>query len=236
MNILLQLPTLGRPEKLNFCLKKYLELFSGQNKIHFNINCDNSDKTMKDDIVINSIKYAVSLYDNVTCDVNFDENTNKISAINDHIDGKEFDIIICLSDDMIPMKKDWDKIISSNMEKNFPDTFGCLHFNDGIQGNSLITLSIMGKKLYDYFGYIYHPDYKSLYSDNEFTNEVYRMNKVVYIDEIIIAHEHYSKVGSINHGDYDFAAQKTLTFAGRDAHVYSQRSQMGFPKERITND
>jgi hypothetical protein len=236
MKFLLQFPTLGRPEKFSFCLKKYLELFSKENELHFNINCDSSDVTMNNDITVNTIKYILDRYENVNYNMNFDDNTTKISAINDHIDDKDFDIVICVSDDMIPIKSGWDKIISSSMEKHFPDTYGCLHFNDGLQGNNLITLSILGKKLYDFFGYIYHPDYKSLYCDNEFTNQVYSMNKVAYINEIVIMHEHYSKNGSMNHNDYDYAAQKTLSFAGRDAYVFQQRAALNYPKQRITND
>lgn len=69
---------------------------------------------------------------------------------------------------MIPCQKGYDNIIAVNMNKYFPNMDGALHFNDGRVGNSLFTLSIMGKKLYDQFGYIYHPDYKYTYCDNEF--------------------------------------------------------------------
>lgn len=236
MKLLLQFPTLGRPDKFIFCLKKYLELLSEENTVHFNINCDDNDSSMKNDIIIHSIEYAMCLYRNVTFDIHFDKNTTKISAINDHIDGKDFDIVVCLSDDMIPMKRGWDKIISSKMEENFPDTDGCLHFNDGYQKNRLITLSILGRKLYDHFGYIYHPDYKGLYCDDEFTQEVNRLNKVKYFDEVIISHEHYAREGNINSGDYDYAAQKTIHYSGRDGFVFEKRKELGFPKHKITND
>jgi hypothetical protein len=173
---------------------------------------------------------------NISFSIFYDKNTNKISAINDHIDGNDFDIVICISDDMVPVVESWDKIISNYMNTFFPDTYGCLHFNDGYTQNKLITLSILGRKLYEYFGYIYHPDYKSLYCDDEFTQEVYKMNKVKYIGDVIISHEHYSREGNINSGDYDFAAQKTIYYSGRDGFVFKNRKELGFPKYRITND
>jgi len=236
MKMLVQFPTLGRPEKFLNCVKKYIDKHSDKREIHFNINCDYEDKTMNNPEMLYEILKLFKSNTKLDVSLNFDRNTNKISAINDHIKDKKFDIVICLSDDMIPIKYNWDDIIVTNMEQTFPDTDGCLHFNDGYTKSNLITLSIMGKKLYDYFGYIYHPDYKSLYCDDEFTQEVYRLNKVKYMNNVIISHEHYSREGNINSGDFDFAAQKTLYYSGRDGLVFQKRKELGFPKDRITND
>ena len=235
MKFLLQLPTLGRPQKLLDVLEKYSMLSSKEHLLIFNINCDKYYLSMNNDEIISNIHDIVDKYDHATANIHFDEDTNKIGAINSHIDG-DFDILICLSDDMVPKIEKWDDIIAKNMDYFFPDTDGCLHFNYGNHGNKLITLSILGRKLYEYFGYIYHPDYKSLYCDDEFTQEVYRLNKVQYIDKIIISHEHYSVEGSINYGDYDIAAYKTLHYSGRDGAVFKKRKELGFPRERITND
>jgi len=71
----------------------------------------------------------------------------------------------------------------------FPDTDGVLHFNDGIHGNMLNTLAILGKKYYDRFGYIYHPKYKSVYADNEFDLISRRLGKCRYFDQMIISHK-----------------------------------------------
>ena len=137
---------------------------------------------------------------------------------------------------MFPRVTDWDKYISDSMTEHFPDLDGCVHFNDGNTNGNLITFSILGRKLYENFGYIYHPDYKSLYCDDEFTHEVKRLDKEKYIDKVIITHEHYSVEGTENHGDVDLAAQKTLYYSGRDQMVFNERKKIGFPKQRITND
>ena len=152
------------------------------------------------------------------------------------MDNKSFDIVICASDDMVPKQYSWDQKIAEAMKKYFPDLDGCVHFDDGNTKGKLITFSIIGRKLYEEFGYIYHPDYKSLYCDDEFTQVVRAMGKEKYIDEIIISHEHYSVEGTENHGDADYAAQKTLHYSGRDQFVFNKRKELGFPKERITND
>ena len=75
-----------------------------------------------------------------------------------------------------------------------------------------------------------------MYCDNEFTQEVTRMGKVTYVDKVIIKHEHYGEEGNTKSGDHDFAAQKTLYYAGRDGQVFEHRKNLGFPKEKVTTD
>jgi len=236
MKLLIQFPTFQRPQKFLNVLNQYIETISPHHKVFININCDAADLTMTNPYIQERIKYILSKVPNVSGVVNYDINTNKISAINDHIDEQEFDIVICASDDMVPKAWGWDNEIAIAMNEHFPDLDGCVHFNDGNTNGELITFSILGKKLYEHFGYIYHPDYKSLYCDDEFTQEVKRMSKEKYIDKIIISHEHWSIKGSQNHDDTDMAVQKTLYFSGRDQQVFEKRKGLGFPKERITND
>ena len=233
MKILVQFPTLNRKDSFLHCLEKYESMSSKNNDILFNINCDAGDVSMNNNETIKNID---SIITKSKYKINYLINSNKISSINAHIDDNNFDVLLCASDDMIPVIQSWDLYISSNMIKYFPELDGALHFNDGYARDSLITLSIMGYKLYKYFGYIYHPDYKSLYCDNEFTEVVYGLNAVKYIDDIIIKHEHYTRDGNVNSGKYDQAAQKTLFYAGRDHIVFKERKFRGFPRERITND
>lgn len=236
MKILVQFPTLNRPEKLSNVLAKYVTYSSFYNDIYFNINCDQADQSMQDLYLVEKIKYILKSKPNISGKINYDVNTTKISAINSHINDKEFDIVICASDDMVPKVHAWDLEITNAMKVYFPKLDGCVHFNDGNTNGELITFSILGRELYKHFGYIYHPDYKSLYCDNEFTEEVIKLNKVAYINKIIITHEHWSIEGTENHNQIDTAIHKTLHYSGRDKMVYEQRKKLGFPKQRITND
>lgn len=232
MKLLVQFPTLCRKEKFLHCIEQYNNMCGDINDVFFNINCDVDDGSMNNESTRKTIS---KLMNRAKYRINYLEKSNKISAINDKID-VDFDVVLCASDDMIPVVDGWDEYICCAMQEHFPDLNGALHFNDGYTENSLITLSILGKKLYDYFGYIYHPDYKSLYCDNEFTEVVNALGKVKYIPTVIIKHEHYSRDGNINSGDLDFSAKKTLFFSGRDGAVFQKRKALGYPKERVTND
>lgn len=234
MRILIQFPTFRRRDKFLNCLSKYVDLASGNNGLFFNINCDYHDETMNN---FETMEEIYEIVDDNAVAINFDKNTTKIGAINANINPDSFDVLVCASDDMIPQIYGWDDEIALAMTTHFPNMDGAIHFNDGNKNaDKLITLSVMGVELYKHFGYVYHPDYKSLYCDNEFTEEVYRLGQVVYVDKVIIKHEHYSIDGNSNSGDYDVAAEKTLKFSGRDGVVFGQRKQMGFPSYRITND
>jgi hypothetical protein len=76
------------------------------------------------------------------------------------------------------------------MKENFPDTDGVLWFNDGNQKNNLNTLCIIGKKYYERFNYIYFPEYKSTWCDNEFMDVANILEKQKYFNDVIIKHEH----------------------------------------------
>lgn len=243
MNLLVQFPTLRRKEKFIDCFSKYVKLTSGLHYVHFNILCDAGDETMNNDETMKQISEIIlskndqpnSFHPSAT--IYMDINTEKISAINSHIgDSDIFDIIIVASDDMIPCSWSWDNEIAFAMNKHFPNLDGSVSFYDGYNKKNLVTFSILGRELYKEFGYIYHPDYKSLYCDNEFTEEINRMGKIEYIQKEIVRHEHYTEKGSVNSGNIDYAAKKTLHYSGRDAIVYERRKSLGFPKERITND
>jgi len=183
MDLLIKFPTRGRPRKFLHTLNKYI-MFMDDKTVPIIVSCDNDDDTMKEGYVTE----VLSQHDNVT--VRFGDNSSKISAINGDLCGVNFDIILLASDDMVPLVKGFDTIIKNKMRETYPDTDGVLWFNDGYQGNKLNTLCILGKKYYNRFNYIYHPDYVSVWCDNEFMDVANLLDKQTYFDDVIIRHEH----------------------------------------------
>lgn len=185
MHILIKLPSRGRPEKLKDTFIKYLQFAEDISKISFLISLDDDDTTITRTLQL----VLKKLHPNVVIIVG--PSTGKIGAINrDMKEVHKYDIILLASDDMIPIKKGYDQIIRNKMKEYYPDTDGVLFFNDGHRGSSLNTLSILGKKYYDRFGYIYHPSYKTEYCDNEFMEVADRLGRQHYFEETIIKHEH----------------------------------------------
>jgi len=184
MKILVKFPTRGRKHKFFNVLKQYQNLCEDINNTHFLITLDEDDLEMNnpDSIdILSSFKNTKFI---------FGKSKSKIDAVNRDVEvSNEWDIILLASDDMIPKVKGYDKIIREKMIENFPDTDGVLWFPDGNR-KDLNTLCILGKKYYERFNYIYNPEYLSTWCDNEFTDVANILKKQIFIDEVIIKHEH----------------------------------------------
>ena len=217
MKILIKFPTKGRKEKFFSVLDKYYELSDDIGSIEFQITIDEDDTTMNNGSVLDKLK----TYKNLKIDLGKSE--NKIHAINRNITVSDWDIILIASDDMIPKVKGYDTIIRDKMKEFYPDTDGILWFHDGNR-KDLNTLSIFGKKYYKRFNYVYHPDYKSFWCDNEFTQVGNILKRQKFIDQVIIHHEH---------PDWGFGSRDSLytSNAKNDSHdrqVYLTRSKKNF--------
>jgi hypothetical protein len=154
--------------------------------------------------------------------------TTKIDAINrDMENAGDYDILVVVSDDMVPREQGYDEIIAKDMAEHHPDEFGALHYNDGTTNHQLCTLSIMTKKMHDHFGYIYHPDYHSLWCDNEFMDVARNMNKLPYIDLCIIEHQY---MRHCKQGQVDETYKKSEAKYQEDRRVYQFRKEKGFPR------
>ena len=184
MKILFKYPTKFR---LNICLaqiEKYINLANDMENIQFIISIDEDDAEM----IANRDK-ILSIHKNIN--IYTGEPNGKVDAINRDIPNPStFDILVLISDDMIPIVKGYDEIIRNKMISCYPDTDGVLFFNDGYLGPKLNTIFICGSKYYQRFNYIYCPEYKSLWCDNEFMNVANSLKKQTYINDVIIKHEH----------------------------------------------
>ena len=175
MKILVKFPTRSRP--LQFL--KVLNLLKEAKGVQYLVTTDNDDPTM-------------SHFQQEGVIVDRGDSYSKIHACNRGLEKiKDWDIVVLISDDMIPQIKDWDKVIKRDMIKNFPDTDGCLWYNDGYQ-NRICTLCILGRKYYERFNYIYNPEYHSLFCDNEYTEVARSLGKIKYFDRVLFKHEHFA--------------------------------------------
>lgn len=184
--ILFKLATRERPDVVLDLLKNYYEKISHSLPFLFLISCDNNDKTMNNE----NMKKKLSLFKNIK--VIFGESKNKIHACNRDVNNfiNEFDIVVLLSDDMVPIAKNFDIKIANAMMQSFPDLDGVVNFNDGSFGDALCSLPIIGSKFYQRFNYIYYPEYVSVCCDLELNLVSKLLNKYKYFNDVIIEHRH----------------------------------------------
>lgn len=192
MRILLKCPTRSRPQKVIQTLASYVKLANHPEQLGVAISCDEDDDSMRRNLVQEELLRALNPV--AWKRIFFSPNKTKIEACNANMNDIDWhwDIVVLVSDDMIPQLKGYDDVIRNHMISKFPDTNGIVWFNDGTQGDKLNTLCIYGRTMYDSFGYLYHPEYKSLFCDTELTDlcKGELASRCLYVPYCIIRHEH----------------------------------------------
>jgi hypothetical protein len=215
MKLLYKFASRSRPEKFLKCLEN---IFSLARHDDFVILCsfDIDDPTM------NCPEMQDKLYgygDKIIACYGLSE--NKVDAINrDFKFANDWDILINMSDDMVFLQEGYDTEIINDFGDNL-DEF--IHYPDGTQ-TDVSTMSIMGKEYYDRFGYVYHPDYISLWCDKEATEVAQKTGKYKLIRKQILEHNHpvWGK------SQYDDQYRHTEKFYNTDRITFLKRKSRNF--------
>jgi hypothetical protein len=213
--ILVKFPTRSRPQKFLNLIEKYINL-SKSKSTRYQITYDLDDLTMNPSVIEKAQGYG-----NVKCIGGYSK--GKIHACNRDMEKSgKWDIVVLASDDMIPVKENWDQIISDKMKEKFPDLDGVLWFHDGF--TPLNTMCIIGRKYFERFNYIYHPDYISLWCDNEFHEVADKLGKHAKFNEVLFKHEHPANIG----GHSDQLYQVNEKFYHTDHATFLKRQARNF--------
>ena len=177
----------GRVEMFFIGLDSIVNNLEDKENYHILCTFDLDDSIMNNSEVINRL----CGYDKLT--FYFGVSHSKISAINNDLDKlpKDWGILVNMSNDMEFTKFGFDNIIRKAFDDYFPNGDGFVHFHDGNQ-NRLSTMSIIDKKHFSRFNYIYHPDFKSVYVDNFHQDYAIKHGCYKYLgdDVRLIEHKH----------------------------------------------
>ena len=182
MKILYKYPTRERPLLFSRTLRAWYDNMHLDN-FSFLISCDSNDVQMNND----NAKQFMSSFKNLK--FRYDDNSSKIEACNRGVSEENFDIVVLVSDDMVPEVHGFDDVIIQRMTEEFPDTDGALWFFDGYNPD-INTLSVLGRKYYERFNYIYHPSYTTQWCDQEHTDVSKSLGKLCRYDDVIVRHLH----------------------------------------------
>lgn len=147
---------------------------------------------------------------------------SKIHAINRSLENlPHYDILVCLSDDMRFRTPGFDNLIRQYMPA---DLDGFVHLMDDYAKDRVCTVSILGRKYYERDGYIYHPDYYSMWCDDEESEKAKMRGKYILVPGIHLEHLHYTN---------DRKAVKDKLYwrndtYNKDKEVFEQRKARGF--------
>lgn len=164
--ILVKYTTKGRRNRFFDGMDSIYNFCSQPDYIRVMVTCDIDDPEMN----TKEVKDKIESYKNAH--VIYGTSTGKINAINRDMDilpdgFKDWDIIANFSDDQRFTIFGWDDLIRANFNSVFPETLdGYMAYLDPDTQGALSTLLIAGRKFIDRFGFIYDPQFKSLFCDN----------------------------------------------------------------------
>lgn len=187
--LLVRMPTRGRPEQALSALAAYRSL--ARSAVQIEVVIDEDDATMHDSRVLQRLA-------DLDCVITVGRHSSKIHAVNaGRVD--DWAILALASDDMVPLVSGYDEHIIAAMDRHFPLRDGAVYFDDGYNKSHalagkpvLCTMPIMGRHLWEDFGYVYYREYGSLYSDNEQTELLTQMHRIAFVDEFIVEHRHHA--------------------------------------------
>lgn len=217
MNLLIKYATRGRPALFFSTLERLRGLAITQPKIV--VSMDRSDMLMNS----NKIRAALDQMPDVT--YHYGESKTKVQAINADIAADGWGVMLVASDDHIPVVQGYDKIILDHMAEHFPDTDGSLWFDD-VRQPAINFVPIIGKAYYDRYGYVYHPEYISLWCDNEQTEVGLRDGKLKKCQGEIFRNESPDWGGSHK---VDTLYRKNNSFFKIDEATFWRRKALNFP-------
>jgi hypothetical protein len=207
--------TRNRPQKMAKAIDTIIDLSADKNYT-IGLTIDDDDST-----TLNS-QQLVNILQSDQIKINPGRSGCKVHAINRGMAGWSGDIVVNMSDDMRFIKRGFDRDIIQAF-KGDRDQF--IHFPDGRMNGVLPTMSIMGRSYYERFNFIYHPDYYSLWCDNEAMDVAQQLGRYKYIDLQIFSHEHPAWTGE----PADALLMHTESYFEIDQETYQRRSKLRFP-------
>lgn len=184
-HLLVKIPTRSRPKEFLRTLETFVSKQSGDNKITYLISIDDDDYSMD-----HTVLYAARTLIGKDGIIVLRSRAGKIGSVNRDMDRApdDYDILLQPADDWVARVHGWDQYIVDELSW-FPNLDGVAWFYDGHQPN-IDTLSIMGRAYYERFNYIYYPEYRTFWADNEFTEVADRLDKLLFSPNVLFEHIH----------------------------------------------
>jgi hypothetical protein len=216
--ILVKYASRGRAERFLQGLENIYNLCAQPEYIRVLVTADIDDPAMNN----KAIKDICEAYKN--CKIIYGTSANKIAACNRDLDvlPTEFegwDIIANFSDDMRFTMHGWDDLIRVDFNSVFPEKLdGYMAYLDPDTHGALSTLFIAGKPWVERFGFIYDPQFDSLFCDNLAEDAAKHLGKYHYTGYSI--YQHFNP--SYNYADFP------------PDQMYIEQQKIGWTKDHDT--
>lgn len=105
-------------------------------------------------------------------------------------------IIMLCGDDVVFRTAGWDQQVAARFER-FPDRIALIYGNDLLKGESLCTHPFLSREACEQLGRPCPPEYPGEYIDTHIFDVFHKLrcagrDRIVYLDDVVIEHMHYS--------------------------------------------
>lgn len=223
-------PSKGRPRKANDTIKLWYEKAIDKDNLRYVLSLDSKESELgvylayfKANTLIKHKGMVISPSTNVV------EATN--SGASTAYGNWKPDILVYLSDDFIPFSG-WDEAIRAKFEEfeKPKDTPVVLRVRDGIvkDENRILTIPIMNLALYEKLGYMWHPDYASMWVDNDLYETCDKIGAVKHCLDLLFEHHHWINGLAVKDKTYEQSERHFLP----GKQVFETRQKQGFPIDK----
>lgn len=220
--LLVRMPTRGRAAQAINVLSAYRNMAGAP--IQLEVVIDSDDESMMASDVLQRLRALDAV-------ITVGKHKSKIEAVNAG-SVNNWDILLLASDDMQPVDNGYAAHVLAAMAEHFPHYDGAVFFDDGYAHDRCCTLPILGRRLYDQFGYVYEPSYRSLVCDIEQTDVLRGMGRLVYVNRKIIEHRH----PAVGNAPSDALYKRNNGPEQADRENYERRAESRRPHAQLAFD
>lgn len=148
-------------------------------------------------------------------------NRSIVDAMNRAAMASRGDVLIGISDDF-GCPEAWDDALDRVVGENLDVA---VHVHDGLDGR-ILTLPILGRRLWERIGFVYHPDYFSMYADDDLTDAARALGSLVDARHLVFPHRHWS--GGQAPDDPTYRRQNSVRAYRIGRRVYRRRRATRF--------
>jgi hypothetical protein len=216
--ILVKYPTRSRPDLFLSTLDKYMGTAIYAHR--YVITIDQDDRSMNHPAMLARLATYPGL------EVHIERPQGKVAAINANIPGNGWDILVLASDDHIPVLQGWDVAVVNDFKDTAPNGEPRMLWYKDIRDPGICFMPAINRAAYDLKGYIYHPDYRSLWCDNEQTEVMTNAGVMLQVDREVWRNESPDWGGSQKRDRLYLVNNRLFKI---DKATYDRRKAAGFP-------
>jgi len=150
--------------------------------------------------------------------ITINDNTCCVEAVNSGGKLATGDIIILVSDDFMSFYG-WNMALKAYYKSDVPQIYQVW---DGMT-KDIITIPMMNMQAYKALGYIYYPEYKSMFADNDLRLEAERLNYLVDATLLHFPHNHW--VNNMAEKDEQYIHQEKSENWAIGSEVFEKRKK-----------